>query len=103
MDSTEFQRPRIAVSACLLGKPVRYDGGHKRDGFISDKLSRVTELEPVCLELLDVFLAYRESESPLATPLVLVQHHLHRHPVPYLERQHYLQPYPSCLGLRAHL
>lgn len=319
MYSTEFQRPRIAVSACLLGKPVRYDGGHKRDRFISDKLSRVAELEPVCpellaglgtprptiqlrqigdqvrlvqskdctvdltsrmqsvaeqqaqrlggriagfigqrkspscgmervpvargkglpadrsgvglfvqhfrqhcplvpveeegrlndpvlrenflervfaldrwyrlpadqveafiefhtrhklnlmlrgsdayrrlgrivsgvtretlaerrslyieafmqtlekkaqrghhvnvlqhvmgyfkrqlgsadkAELLDVFRAYRESESPLATPLVLVQHHLRRHPVPYLEIQHYLQPYPSCLGLRAHL
>lgn len=52
MTTTEFKRPRIAVSACLLGQPVRYDGGHKRDRFITDKLSRVADLEPICPELL---------------------------------------------------
>lgn len=25
-------RPPVAISACLLGEPVRYDGGHKRGG-----------------------------------------------------------------------
>ena len=28
-------RIRIGVSACLLGQPVRYDGGHKHDRFLT--------------------------------------------------------------------
>ena len=31
-------RPRVGVSACLLGEPVRYDAGHKRDRFLTDVL-----------------------------------------------------------------
>ena len=27
---------RVGVSACLLGEPVRYDGGHKKDRPTSD-------------------------------------------------------------------
>ena len=45
-------RPRIAVSACLLGQPVRFDGGHKRDRFVSEALARVAELVPICPEVL---------------------------------------------------
>lgn len=41
---------RLGVSACLLGEKVRYDGGHKRDGFIVDELGRIAELVPVCPE-----------------------------------------------------
>ena len=29
---------RLGVSACLLGQPVRFDGQHKRDGFLVDEL-----------------------------------------------------------------
>lgn len=43
-------RPRVGVSACLLGQPVRYDGGHKRDSFIADTLNEYLELLPVCPE-----------------------------------------------------
>lgn len=43
-------KPRIGVSACLLGRPVRFDGGHKRDRFISDLLPDHFELVPVCPE-----------------------------------------------------
>lgn len=42
---------RVGVSACLLGQKVRYDGGHKRDRFINDTLSRWVEFVPVCPEL----------------------------------------------------
>jgi uncharacterized protein YbgA (DUF1722 family)/uncharacterized protein YbbK (DUF523 family) len=38
------------VSSCLLGQAVRYDGGHKRHGFISDTLKREFDLIPVCPE-----------------------------------------------------
>ena len=42
---------RIGVSACLLGQHVRYDGGHKRDAFLTDVLGRDVELVPVCPEV----------------------------------------------------
>ena len=43
--------PRIAVSACLLGEAVRYDGTDKRDGSICGELADQYELVPVCPEV----------------------------------------------------
>jgi uncharacterized protein YbgA (DUF1722 family)/uncharacterized protein YbbK (DUF523 family) len=42
---------RIGVSACLLGRHVRYDGGHKRDAFLVDSLGPYVEWVPVCPEV----------------------------------------------------
>jgi uncharacterized protein YbgA (DUF1722 family)/uncharacterized protein YbbK (DUF523 family) len=42
---------RLGVSSCLLGQKVRYDGGHKRDAFLTDLLARFVEFVPVCPEL----------------------------------------------------
>jgi len=42
---------RLGVSACLLGEPVRFDGGHKRDFFLVKTLGRFVEWVPVCPEL----------------------------------------------------
>ena len=42
---------RIGVSSCLLGEEVRWDGGHKRDTFVSDLLSKFFTFVPVCPEL----------------------------------------------------
>lgn len=42
---------RLAVSACLLGQKVRYDGGDKRHRFISQTLARWVQLIPVCPEV----------------------------------------------------
>jgi uncharacterized protein YbgA (DUF1722 family)/uncharacterized protein YbbK (DUF523 family) len=39
------------VSACLLGERVRYDGGHKRDPFLTDVLGRHVEWVAVCPEV----------------------------------------------------
>jgi uncharacterized protein YbbK (DUF523 family) len=47
---TAPNRPRIGVSGCLLGRPVRYDGGDKRDTFICEILDRHFELVAVCPE-----------------------------------------------------
>jgi len=44
-------RIRIGVSACLLGDEVRYDGGHKRDPFLSDVLGPFVEWVKVCPEV----------------------------------------------------
>ncbi|MYL83523.1 DUF1722 domain-containing protein [Desulfovibrio aerotolerans] len=42
---------RVGVSACLLGQPVRYDGGHKCDRYVADTLGRYFEFVPVCPEV----------------------------------------------------
>jgi len=51
LDNEETLRPRIAISSCLLGEPVRYDGGHKRDVFVTETLGRYVDWVPVCPEL----------------------------------------------------
>jgi uncharacterized protein YbgA (DUF1722 family)/uncharacterized protein YbbK (DUF523 family) len=43
-------RPRLLISACLLGERVRYDGQHKRDAFLVDNLGRFVEWVRVCPE-----------------------------------------------------
>ncbi|ACV68611.1 YbgA family protein [Desulfohalobium retbaense] len=42
---------RLGVSTCLLGKAVRYDGGHKLDRYVRDTLGRYFEYVPVCPEV----------------------------------------------------
>jgi uncharacterized protein YbbK (DUF523 family)/uncharacterized protein YbgA (DUF1722 family) len=42
---------RIGISACLLGQKVRYDGGHKKNEFITRVLSPLVEFVAVCPEL----------------------------------------------------
>lgn len=41
----------VGVSSCLLGARVRYDGGHKRDDFVTDLLGRYFTWSAVCPEL----------------------------------------------------
>lgn len=41
----------IGISSCLLGEPVRYDGGHKRDRFITDQLANYVRFVPICPEV----------------------------------------------------
>ena len=46
------QRPiRIGISSCLLGNGVRFDGGHKRDAFLTDTFGRFVQWVPVCPEV----------------------------------------------------
>ena len=42
---------RVGVSACLLGREVRYDGQHKRDIFLVEQLGPFVEFVPVCPEV----------------------------------------------------
>jgi len=46
----EWPRLRIGISACLLGEPVRFDGGHRRDDFVRRLLDPYVEWIPVCPE-----------------------------------------------------
>ncbi len=40
----------LAVSACLLGEKIRFDGGHKLDRFLTDELGRFARFVPFCPE-----------------------------------------------------
>ena len=42
---------RLGISSCLLGQEVRYDGGHKRDRFLTDVLGDYVTWVPVCPEV----------------------------------------------------
>jgi uncharacterized protein YbbK (DUF523 family) len=42
---------RIGISSCLLGQEVRFDGGHKRDPFLTETLGPQVEWVPVCPEV----------------------------------------------------
>jgi hypothetical protein len=44
-------RLKIGISACLLGQEVRFDGGHKRDQFLTEVLGPHVEWVPLCPEV----------------------------------------------------
>jgi uncharacterized protein YbgA (DUF1722 family)/uncharacterized protein YbbK (DUF523 family) len=46
-----MEKIRLGISACLLGEPVRYDGGHKLDRFLTETLGQYVEYVPVCPEV----------------------------------------------------
>jgi uncharacterized protein YbgA (DUF1722 family)/uncharacterized protein YbbK (DUF523 family) len=50
-ESVAPEKPRIGISACLLGDEVRFDGGHKRDVFLTDVLGPHVEWVRVCPEV----------------------------------------------------
>src|SRR5262245_23060769 len=51
MEKTFATKPRLGISACLIGDKVRYDGAHKRDAFLTDLLGRFVEWVPICPEV----------------------------------------------------
>ncbi|MEV8631105.1 DUF523 and DUF1722 domain-containing protein [Streptosporangium sp. NPDC051023] len=44
-------RPRVAVSSCLMGEPVRFNGGHSRDRFLNGELDPYVDWVRVCPEM----------------------------------------------------
>jgi len=58
----------LGISACLLGEPVRYDGGHKLDHFLTDTLSGFVEYVPVCPEFEAGFGVPREAMRLVGDP-----------------------------------
>jgi uncharacterized protein YbbK (DUF523 family) len=51
MKSETTRRPRLGISACLLGEPVRYDGGSKPDRLLTGAFGPLVEWVPVCPEV----------------------------------------------------
>jgi len=48
--SNLLTRPRVGISKCLLGEPVRYDGKHKYNQTIAEELGPYFQWVPVCPE-----------------------------------------------------
>jgi uncharacterized protein YbgA (DUF1722 family)/uncharacterized protein YbbK (DUF523 family) len=42
---------KIGISSCLLGNEVRWNGGHKRDKYLTNTLGRYVNFVPVCPEV----------------------------------------------------
>ena len=42
---------RLGVSSCLLGRPVRFDGGHKKSRFFTEDVDRYVEWVSLCPEV----------------------------------------------------
>ncbi|MBK9519910.1 MAG: DUF1722 domain-containing protein [Anaeromyxobacter sp.] len=49
--ATPTTKPRLGISACLLGRGVRYDGGHKQNDFCTDVLGPFVEWVALCPEV----------------------------------------------------
>lgn len=62
------EKIRLGISECLLGHPVRYDGGHKWDRFLTDTLGQYVEYVPVCPEVECGLGIPRESMRLVGTP-----------------------------------
>jgi uncharacterized protein YbgA (DUF1722 family)/uncharacterized protein YbbK (DUF523 family) len=62
------EKIRLGISACLLGENVRFDGGHKKDQYLTGILAQFVEWVPVCPEV-DIGLGTpRESLHLIGTP-----------------------------------
>jgi uncharacterized protein YbbK (DUF523 family) len=59
---------RIGVSACLLGQPVRFDGGHKHDRYLANTLGEYLDFVPVCPEVESGFSIPRETLRLVGDP-----------------------------------
>ncbi|NYH09961.1 YbgA family protein [Pseudomonas moraviensis] len=51
MSDSSMSPPKIAISACLMGAEVRYNGGHKESRLCTRTLSEHFQFVPVCPEV----------------------------------------------------
>jgi len=47
----DTKKIRLGISSCLLGNPVRFDGGHKKDQWLVNTLGEYVDYIPVCPEV----------------------------------------------------
>lgn len=45
------EKIKLGIRACLVGEPVRWNGGHARDRYLTDILGQYVEYVPVCPEV----------------------------------------------------
>ncbi|MCP4911954.1 MAG: DUF523 and DUF1722 domain-containing protein [Oligoflexia bacterium] len=46
-----MEKPVLGISSCILGDNVRFDGGAKRDSWVTDKLSEHVDFKKFCPEV----------------------------------------------------
>jgi len=51
MNQDSHYRPVVAISACLMGQNVRYDGGHKYNDLIEETLKPIAQITTFCPEV----------------------------------------------------
>ncbi len=70
MDPKQFSNtnPKVGVSACLLGQQVRFDGGHKRDLFLTNLFGKFVDWVAICPEVEVGMGVPRESVRLVGTP-----------------------------------
>ena len=61
-------KPLVAVSACLVGENVRFNGGHARNRYVSDVLGRFCDFLPLCPEVGMGLAAPRETMRLVGDP-----------------------------------
>lgn len=49
--NSKTSKPVLGISECLLGKEVRFNGGHKQSKYITQVLSDYFDFKPVCPEV----------------------------------------------------
>jgi len=49
-EEAQLEKIKVGISSCLLGQEVRFDGGHKRDSYITGTLSDYFDFVPFCPE-----------------------------------------------------
>lgn len=48
---TAISKPKLGISACLMGAEVRFNGGHKQSHLCTDTLSQYFDFVPACPEV----------------------------------------------------
>ena len=52
MDTHELpHKPKIAISACLVGQEVRFNAGHKASKLCNETLAKYFDFVPLCPEM----------------------------------------------------
>lgn len=67
-------------------------------GFLKDKLSNGDRAE-----LASCIMDYHNGTQTILSVITLFKHHLRRHPVPYVEQQSYINPYPQKLAIQVYM
>ena len=67
-------RPRLGVSGCVLGEPVRHHGGHSRSRFLTDTLGAFADFTGICPEL-EIGLGVPRPPVRLVSPGRLISPH----------------------------
>lgn len=63
---------KVGISSCLLGNPVRYNGGHKHHSYITSTLGQFFEFIPFCPE---VDIGMEIPRPPIRLELIINQVH----------------------------